>query len=185
MNIYVCNKPLIFQTGSNIKLTDRAEYFKSIIADGKELIKTGEEDGELFVSELKDPKVYIAFKEGITKFLSVFYGCKALVSIPVNLFVNYPQAISFVYVFFGCRNLKEIPENLFANNPAVTTFEGTFYNCKSLKSIPEKLFAHNPNVTDFSEIFRGCSKLKRYQRNYFRTARRLLTSAEVFRTVRL
>ena len=72
MNIYVCNKPLIFQTGSNIKLTDRAEYFKSIIADGKELIKTGEEDGELFVSELKDPKVYIAFKEGITKIFVCF-----------------------------------------------------------------------------------------------------------------
>lgn len=167
MNIYVCNKPLIFQTGSNIKLTDRAEYFKSIIADGKELIKTGEEDGELFVPELKDPKVYIAFKEGITKFLSVFYGCKALVSIPENLFVNYQQAISFVYVFFGCRNLKEIPEKLFANNLAVTTFEGTFYNCKSLKEIPEKLFANNPEAMNFLYTFAKCESLEDFPDNLF------------------
>ena len=59
MNIYVCNKPLIFQTGSNIKLTDRAEYFKSIIADGKELIVTGNESGELIVPELKLSLIHI------------------------------------------------------------------------------------------------------------------------------
>ncbi len=54
-------KPLIYQTGTNVKLIHKAEYCKSIIADGKELI-TGNESGPLSVPELNDEKVYITFK---------------------------------------------------------------------------------------------------------------------------
>ena len=69
MNIYVCNKPLIFQTGSNIKLTDRAEYFKSIIADGKELIKTGEEEwGTLLCPNSKTPRSTSPLKRVLQNF---------------------------------------------------------------------------------------------------------------------
>ena len=56
--------PIVYQSGTNIKLIHKAEYCKSIIADGKELI-IGNERGELVVPELNDEKVYITFKEGL------------------------------------------------------------------------------------------------------------------------
>ena len=65
---------LSYMPGANVQLINKAEYCKSIIADGKELIVTGNESGELIVPELKDPKVYIIFKEGITVFSDVFFG---------------------------------------------------------------------------------------------------------------
>ena len=72
-----------YQTGSNVRLTYKAEYRKSIIADGKELI-TGNERGAIRVPELKDGNVFIIFKEGITNFTEptsldrCFYKCTDL-----------------------------------------------------------------------------------------------------------
>ena len=57
--------------------------------------------------ELNDEKVYITFKEDLTSLANAFSGCKALTT---------------------------IPENLFANNPEVTEFIGTFWNCSALES---------------------------------------------------
>ncbi|MCS2444882.1 hypothetical protein NXU86_09810 [Phocaeicola vulgatus] len=64
-------EPIVYQTGTYVKLINKAEYCKSIIADGKELIVTGNESGELIVPELKDPKVYITFQRRYYGFL----GC--------------------------------------------------------------------------------------------------------------
>ena len=88
-------EPIVYQTGTYVKLINKAEYCKSIIADGKELIVTGNESGELIVPELKDPKVYITFKEGITVFSDVFLGCTKLTSVPANLFANHPMPLVF------------------------------------------------------------------------------------------
>ena len=123
--------PIVYQSGTNVKLIHKAEYCKSIIADGKELI-TGDEYGEIRVPELKDPKVYITFKEGITNFSDAFYGCLAL---------------------------KSIPDQLFANNTEVTNFSGTFAEGTALISIPAGLFDNNRKVSDFSYTFYGCSAL--------------------------
>ena len=129
VNSFTKHEPLIFKTGSNIKLIHRAEYYKSIIADGKELI-TGDEYGEIRVPELNDEKVYITFKEDVT---------------------------DLSYAFFGCLALKSIPENLFANCPEVTDISRAFEDCWALKSIPSSLFDNNRKVTSFSETFRGCT----------------------------
>ena len=134
-------EPIVYQTGTYVKLINKAEYCKSIIADGKELIVTGNESGELIVPELKDPKVYITFKEGITNFSDVFFGCTKLTSVPANLFANHPNATSFSGAFLRCTALTAIPEDLFANNQAAENFAWLFYNCRKLESIPEKLFA--------------------------------------------
>lgn len=85
---------LSYMPGANVQLINKAEYCKSIIADGKELI-TGNESGVITVPGLKDPKVYITFKEGITNFSDVFLGCTKLTSVPANLFANHPNATSF------------------------------------------------------------------------------------------
>ena len=63
--------PIVYQSGTNVKLIHKAEYCKSIIADGKELI-TGEEYGEIRVPELNDPKVYITFKEDATELYDTY-----------------------------------------------------------------------------------------------------------------
>lgn len=165
-NIHTEQEPLIYLTGSNIQLITKSELCKSIIADGKELI-TGNQYGEIRVPELKDPKVYITFKEGLYLFQSTFRGCSALKSIPENLFANCPNVTDFSRTFNGCSALIEIPENLFANCPAVSKFYETFRGCSALKSIPERLFANCPNVTTFGSTFYGCSALKSIPENLF------------------
>ena len=157
---------LTYTPGRNVQLINKAEYCKSIIADGKELI-TGNESGPLSVPELKDEKVYITFKEGITNFSDAFYGCLALKSIPENLFANCPKATDFSGTFHDCSALTSIPEKLFANNPKVTNFAYTFSGCRALISIPENLFAKNPNVTDFSDTFSSCRALTSIPENLF------------------
>ena len=166
VNSFTKHEPLIFKTGSNIKLIHRAEYCKSIIADGKELI-TGNERGEIRVPELKDPKVYITFKEGITNFSDVFLGCTKLTSVPANLFASHPNATNFSGAFLRCSELTSVPEDLFANCPKVTSFSGTFWKCSALKSIPENLFANNPEVTNFAYTFIDCSSLTTIPENLF------------------
>lgn len=101
VNSFTKHEPLIFKTGSNIKLIHRAEYCKSIIADGKELI-TGNESGEIRVPELNDEKVYITFKEDVTDLSNAFYRCALLTSIPENLFANNPEVTIFEETFSLC-----------------------------------------------------------------------------------
>ena len=165
VNSFTKHEPLIFKTGSNIKLIHRAEYCKSIIADGKELI-TGNESGEIRVPELKDEKVYITFKDDVTDLSYAFFGC-TVTSIPENLFANNPKVTDFDDTFEGCTSLKSIPEQLFANCSNVKSFSSIFSNCSSLQSIPENLFAKNPEVTDFSYTFSYCYSLESIPENLF------------------
>ena len=172
VNSFTKHEPLIFKTGSNIKLIHRAQYCKSIIADGKELI-TGNESGEIRVPELNDEKVYITFKEDVTDLSNAFYRCALLTSIPENLFANNPEVTIFEETFSLCTALTEIPENIFANCPEVTDFSYTFEGCSALKSIPENLFANNSAVTDFFRTFYGCLALKSIPSSLFDNNRKV------------
>ena len=151
-------KPLTYEPGANLLIT-RAELCKSVIADGKELIVSDNQKDDVYVSQLKDPHVYITFKENVTDFSYTFQGCSGLTSIPSDLFANNPDVTDFSYTFDGCLGLTSIPENLFANCPAVTNFSDTFSGCSGLTSIPSDLFANCPAVTNFSGTFYGCSSL--------------------------
>ena len=170
--------PIVYQSGTNIKLIHKAEYCKSIIADGKELI-IGNERGELVVPELNDEKVYITFKEDLTDFSDAFYGCLALKSIPENLFANNPEVADFACTFWNCKALTEIPENLFANCPKVTDFSYIFA-ATSISSIPENLFANNLEVTDFTGTFLGCLKLEQIPNKLFDNNRKIKVFSGLF-----
>ena len=169
-------KHLVYKTGTNVKLINKAEYCQSVIADGKELI-TGNERGEIRAPELKDGNVFIIFKEGITDFTDAFSSCRTLTSIPENLFANCPEVTNFSNAFYGCWALKSIPKNLFDNNRKVTTFSSTSFSCGSLtgespytmvkgkkvhlyerKNYPE----HFTVPTSFSSCFYGCAGLSDY-----------------------
>lgn len=104
---------LTYTPGKNVKLINKAEYCKSIIADGKELI-TGNESGGLIVPELKDEKVYITFN-----------GCSALAGESpytmiddqkVHLYErpNYPEHFttptSFSDCFMDCTGLTDFAQ---------------------------------------------------------------------------
>ena len=164
--------PLIYTPGTNVSLIYKAEYCKSIIADGKELI-TGNESGELVVPELNDEKVYITFKEDVTKLSYAFWGCANLTSIPENLFANNQKVTKFDHTFWSCTSLESIPEQLFANNTEVTNFRKTFSNCPALQSIPTGLFANNPKVTIFQDTFSGCTSLESIPENLFANNRKV------------
>ena len=170
---------LSYMPGANVQLINKAEYCKSIIADGKELI-TGNESGVITVPELKDPKIYITFKEGITDFSDVFLGCTKLTSVPANLFANHPNATSFSGAFFCCTSLKSIPAGLFANNRKVTDFFSTFFGCTSLAAIPENLFASNPAVTDFGSTFSNCSALATIPEKLFANCPKVTSFSRTF-----
>ena len=173
-------QPLTYNTGTNVKLINKAELCKSIIADGKELI-TGKESGELVVPELKDPKVYITFKENLQSLKEVFRKCTALTFIPEDLFANCPKVTDFSRTFYNCTALKSIPENLFANCPEVTDFSSTFYNCTALKSIPENLFANCPKVTDFPATFWNCKALTEIPEILFSNCPEVTDFSDTFR----
>ena len=171
--------PLTYTPGTNVKLIHKAEYCKSIIADGKELI-TGNERGELVVPELNDEKVYITFKEDLTDFSDAFLGCTLLTAIPKNLFAHNPAVTSFQGTFSACSALTAIPENLFASNPAVTSFQDTFDGCTSLTAIPTGLFANNPKVTIFQGTFSYCSALKSIPEKLFANCPKVNTFFQTF-----
>lgn len=166
VNSFTKHEPLIFKTGSNIKLIHRAEYCKSIIADGKELI-TGNERGKIRVPELNDEKVYITFKEDVTDLSNAFLRCYALISVPEKIFANCSNVTNFQETFSLCTALKYIPENIFANCPEVTDFSYTFEGCSALKSIPENLFVNNPEVIKFYGTFSSCEALTTIPENLF------------------
>ena len=125
-------KHLVYNPGSNVKLVNMAEYCKSIIADGEELI-TGNESGGLVVPELKDGNVYIAFKR---------------------------ELISLDYAFRDCTSLQSVSEDLFSHNPGVTRFGQTFSNCSALTAIPIGLFDNNKKAIIFTQTFSDCASLR-------------------------
>ena len=141
--------PIVYQSGTNVKLIHKAEYCKSIIADGKELI-TGDEYGEIRVPELKDPKVYITFKEGITNFSDAFYGCLALKSIPTSLFDNNRKVNSFMNTFRGCSALTGESPYTMIGDQKVHIYERQNY--------PE----HFTAPTNSKYTFKSCTGLTDY-----------------------
>ena len=172
--------PLTYTPGRLVKLINKAEYCKSIIADGKELIVTGKESGPLSVPELKDEKVYITFKEDLTSLANAFEGCKALTTIPENLFANNPEVTNFFFTFSSCSALESIPEQLFANNPKVIDFGAIFSSCTSLKSIPENLFANCPAVTNFGSTFSNCYALATIPEKLFANCPKVTSFSRTF-----
>ena len=172
--------PLTYTPGRLVKLINKAEYCKSIIADGKELIVTGKESGPLSVPELKDEKVYITFKEDLTSLANAFEGCKALTTIPENLFANNPEVTNFFFTFSSCSALESIPEQLFANNPKVIDFGAIFSSCTSLKSIPENLFANCPTVTNFGSTFSNCYALATIPEKLFANCPKVTSFSRTF-----
>ena len=172
-------QPLTYNTGTNVKLIHKAEYCKSIIADGKELI-TGNESGEIRVPELNDEKVYITFKEDVTDLSNAFEGCTSLAAIPENLFAHNTEVTTFESTFAPCTSLQSIPENLFAKNPKVTSFQSTFEGCSSLQSIPENLFANNPAVTNFAYTFADCMSLTAISAGLFDNNRKVSSFTDTF-----
>ena len=172
--------PLTYTPGRLVKLINKAEYCKSIIADGKELIVTGKESGPLSVPELNDEKVYITFKEDLTSLANAFEGCKALTTIPENLFANNPEVTNFFFTFSSCSALESIPEQLFANNPKVIDFGAIFSSCTSLKSIPENLFANCPAVTNFGSTFSNCYALATIPEKLFANCPKVTSFSRTF-----
>lgn len=173
-----------FTPGEYVTLVGKAEYCKSVIADGKELI-TGEESGPLSVDVLKNPYVKIEFKDDLTDFSRVFESAY-LVSLPPGRFIfgKGTGITNFDYAFYECpiktvpgsvfdnadreasfnhtfemSQLTEVPRGLFDSAPDAQYFESTFAYCTQLKTIPVDLFENNINIYTVRDLFRGCTSL--------------------------
>ncbi len=109
-------------------------------------------------------------------FMSTFYNCTSLTTIPANLFsyLSSGGEQMFGTTFEGCTALKSIPSGLFnfANNISGQSwmFTGTFENCTGLGTdsnvqnpIPANLFSRvtsNSGQDLFHGTFKGCTGLK-------------------------
>lgn len=149
-------KILNYTPGNNVKITECAEYFSSIIADEKELI-TENRSGRLTVN-LVDPVVKVRFKSGLTNISTCFWSCSNLVSISNNIFYDLPD-LKNASEIFSQSGITSVPDGIFDNNLEITDVSFLFNRCKSLVTIPEKLFANNTKIIDFSYCFRWSDKL--------------------------
>lgn len=172
-----------FTPGEHVTLVGKAEYCKSVIADGKELI-TGSEVGRLMVDTLRNPYVKIEFKDDLTDFSRVFESAY-LVSLPVDFtFGKGAHITNFDYAFYECPlqtvpksvfnnsasdasfnhtfemgGITEVPRGLFDYAPDAEYFESTFAYCMNLKTIPVSLFENNKSIYSVRDLFNGCTSL--------------------------
>ena len=130
----------------------------------------------------------------VTDFSDAFSGCKSLLEIPADLFVNGSKittlsfcfedsglktipaglldnctaAMSFTMTFSGCP-LIALPDELFSKCVSAETFSSLFFNCQLLQSIPENLFKGCTKTAKFSYVFQLCSSLTDVPDGLFRT----------------
>lgn len=167
----------------SIKITDKQEYFESIIDENdNELLSNDEEQtGELIYNypntiipgKMEYFNIYVKFKSNIFYFLQCFANCSNLYNIPENLFDNNIDALSFDGVFSGCWGLKSIPQKLFSKNKKANVFAYCFSGCSAITGevpIDEngiKLYertSENGYVNDIigTNCFTGCLNLSDY-----------------------
>lgn len=87
-----------------------------------------------------------------------FKECKALSSIPVDLFVNNESLVT-MSGFFNKTTLTDIPAGLFDPLVNVEDMSNLFSYCTSLVSVPEGLFAKNLRAYKFRACFNECNNL--------------------------
>lgn len=86
----------------------------------------------------------------VTSTVSMFGGCKNLVSVPL---FNTSAVTTMQSMFSGCTSLASVP--LF-DTSSVENMREMFYNCSSLVTVP--LF-NTSHVTNMIQMFAGCSQL--------------------------
>ena len=167
---------------------DKSEYADKV----DEVYQTGYDmglvDGGIDWSQLTDwryfsyqdnrnylvPKLKYSDTANGTIFNSMFYGCKALTSIPP---IDTSKGTSFGQMFYDCYSLKEIPPldtsegtsfvymfsgcRALISAPQIDTSKGTKVNslysgCYELTTVP---LLNTSNSTSFSYMFSNCYKL--------------------------
>ena len=78
---------------------------KITLEDGTDVPITGTGVLNYTFPEIGDHKVRIILKTDVTSFMSCFYGCSSLTSIPENLFASNTAVTIFTSCFYGCTNL--------------------------------------------------------------------------------
>ena len=59
------------------------------------------------------------------------------------------------YAFAGCKALTSLPDNLFRQNSRLEQVEGTFSSCTALTAIPAMLFDNNRKLMNVKSAFSG------------------------------
>ena len=108
------------------------------------------------------------FDSSITDFSSCFSFCRALTTIPNDLFAANTAATSFNCCFNYCSSLTSIPEGLFNGITNCTNFGYCFASCTALTTLPSNLFNGIITMkTYFNGCFSGCPALTTLPSNLF------------------
>lgn len=133
------------------KYLPNLQNFKEIFNGCEKLTLASTTSSKLFCSH--------ANHKNIKDFSNVFRSCKALTTIPSDIFAENTGAENFLAVFAETGDGIVVPANLFANNINATCFSYLFFGSK-IQEIPGGLFARNKKVTDFSNTFQNAYDLK-------------------------
>ncbi len=133
------------------KYLPNLQNFKEIFNGCEKLTLASTTSSKLFCSH--------ANHKNIKDFSNVFRSCKALTTIPSDIFAENTGAENFLAVFAETGDGIVVPANLFANNINATCFSYLFFGSK-IQEIPGGLFARNKKVTNFSNTFQNAYDLK-------------------------
>ena len=90
----------------------------------------------------------------------IFFGCKALISLPDVLNWNTSKVKNMMNIFCGCNSLDSLPDISKWNASKANNISGMFCGCRSLTSIPDISKWDITNVKDTSYLFYECISLK-------------------------
>ena len=154
----------ILQWGTN------EETDQITVSNVSEIYEPEQDTGTVVYENSKFSEIpeWLFSKKVKSRYMSRFYKCDRITSIPENLFKNNVNIKNFGRTFEDCRGLTNIPENLFKYNVNVTNFLATFDGCRGLTSIPENLFKNNVNATYFGSTFKYCIGLTSIPENLFK-----------------
>ena len=165
-------------------------------------------NGTDYMLSLDTPLPFMSDEDGngITSANSMFAYSQNIKSIPVGMFDNNPDIVSFDYLFRQAIQLNEVPAGLFAKcnkatsfrymftygdfsvipgdlfgqNEKVTSMYNTFMGVQGCENLPEDLFAGLPNLTDVNYTFYYCWAIKSIPEGLFRNNTKLTSFVSTF-----
>ncbi len=100
------------------------------------------------------PKLIFLPLSKVRTFHSLFKE-SGIASLDATLFSAAANAIDFREIFASCKALKTVPENIFNKNPKAWRFDSAFEN-SGLSVVPANLFSANQQGSSFARTFANC-----------------------------
>ena len=103
--------------------------------------------------------VLIQIGKYVTSCAGMFEGCKKILSVAQNAFLQAVQLTDCSNMFKGCGHLMFVNDSMHGRKSKVTTIDGMFSGCKELEWIQDDQFNNMKHLVSASSVFLDCSNL--------------------------